>query len=127
MILDLGQPGVLHPIDGVQDLTLAAKCSFLERESASFGWVRAITVIGLANFPSYTSGHSTFSAAAAEVLSYLFPSERAVFEAQKEEASLSRLYGGIHYRSDIEVGKDHGRRIAGYTLRFAMTDGADAR
>ena len=32
------------------------------------------TVIGLPNFPSYTSGHSTFSAAAAAVLSYLFPS-----------------------------------------------------
>ena len=32
------------------------------------------TIIGLPNFPSYTSGHSTFSAAAAEVLSYLFPS-----------------------------------------------------
>ena len=32
------------------------------------------TVIGVPNFPSYTSGHSTFSAAAAEVLSYLFPS-----------------------------------------------------
>ena len=35
------------------------------------------TVIGLPNFPSYTSGHSTFSAAAAEVLSYLFPSGAA--------------------------------------------------
>ena len=34
------------------------------------------TTIGLPNFPSYTSGHSTFSAAAAEVLSYLFPAVR---------------------------------------------------
>ena len=32
------------------------------------------TKIGLPNFPSYTSGHSTFSAAATVVLSYLFPS-----------------------------------------------------
>lgn len=83
------------------------------------------TVIGLPNFPSYTSGHSTFSAAAAEVLSYLFPNGSAYFDAQKEEAAISRLYGGIHYRTDIEVGKDHGRRIALYTLRFAMHDGAD--
>lgn len=83
------------------------------------------TVIGLPNFPSYTSGHSTFSAAAAAVLSYLFPSGAAYFHAQKEEAAISRLYGGIHYRSDIEVGKDHGERIAAYTLRFAMLDGAD--
>ena len=42
------------------------------------------TAIGLPNFPSYTSGHSTFSAAAAEVLSYLFPSGAAYFEAQTE-------------------------------------------
>jgi membrane-associated phospholipid phosphatase len=83
------------------------------------------TVIGLPNFPAYTSGHSTFSSAAAEVLSYWFPSGASFFSAQKDEASISRLYGGIHYRSDIEVGKDHGKRIAGYTLRFARLDGAD--
>jgi len=82
------------------------------------------TVIGLPNFPSYTSGHSTFSGAAAEVLSYLFPSDAAYFETQKNEASISRLYGGIHYRTDLEVGMAHGKRIAGYTVRFAMTDGA---
>lgn len=83
------------------------------------------TPIALPNFPSYTSGHSTFSAAAAAVLSYLFPSGASAFEAQMEEAAISRLYGGIHYRSDIEVGKDHGKRIGGYTVKFAQLDGAD--
>lgn len=85
------------------------------------------TALGLPNFPSYTSGHSTFSAAAAEVLTYLVPSEAAFFRAQMEEAAISRLYGGIHYRSDIEVGKDHGTRVGGYTVRFARLDGADNR
>jgi hypothetical protein len=83
------------------------------------------TLIGLPNFPSYTSGHSTYSGAAAEVLSYLFPDGRADFEAQRDEASISRLYGGIHYRSDLEVGKMHGQRIGGYTVSFARIDGAD--
>jgi hypothetical protein len=83
------------------------------------------TLVGLPNFPSYVSGHSTFSAAAAAVLSYLFPDGASYFDAQKEEAAMSRLYGGIHYRSDIEIGKDHGKRVAGYTLRFAQQDGAD--
>jgi membrane-associated phospholipid phosphatase len=83
------------------------------------------TAIGLPNFPAYVSGHSTFSAAAAEVLSYLFPTARADFEAQRDEAAISRLYAGIHYRSDIDVGKDHGKRIGGYTVRFAQQDGAD--
>jgi membrane-associated phospholipid phosphatase len=83
------------------------------------------TVIGLPNFPSYTSGHSTFSAAAAAVLSYLFPGSASQFNAQRDEAALSRLYGGIHYPSDINVGKEHGTRIGGYTIRFARQDGAD--
>jgi hypothetical protein len=82
------------------------------------------TVMGLPNFPSYTSGHSTFSASAAEVLSYLFPNGREYFESQRDEAGISRLYGGIHYRSDIEVGIEHGKRVGGYTVRFARLDGA---
>jgi hypothetical protein len=83
------------------------------------------TKIGLPNFPSYLSGHSTFSAAAAVVLSYLFPSGAASFESMRDEAGISRLYGAIHYRSDIEEGKIHGARIGGYTVAFARKDGAD--
>jgi membrane-associated phospholipid phosphatase len=80
------------------------------------------TPIGLPNFPSYSSGHSTFSAAAASVLSYLFPAGASSFNAMRDEAAISRLYGGIHYRSDIEGGKAHGNRIATYTLQFAQQD-----
>jgi hypothetical protein len=83
------------------------------------------TKIGLPNFPSYTSGHSTFSAAGAAILSYLFPSGTTSFSSMRDEAAISRLYGGIHYRSDIEVGKIHGGRIADYTLNFAKSDGAN--
>ena len=83
------------------------------------------TPIGLPNFPSYSSGHSTFSAAAASVLSYLFPSAAGQLAAMRDEAAISRLYGGIHYQSDIESGKAHGLRIGSYTLRFAQQDGAD--
>ena len=83
------------------------------------------TKIGLPNFPSYTSGHSTFSASATVVLSYLFPTGASSFEAMRDEASISRLYGAIHYRSDVEQGKAHGARIGGYTVAFARKDGAD--
>ncbi len=82
------------------------------------------TSIGLPNFPSYTSGHSTFSTAAADVLSYLFPSGEQQFQADAAEASISRLYAGIHYRADIEAGRTCGRIVAGYTIRFAQSDGA---
>jgi hypothetical protein len=83
------------------------------------------TVIGLPNFPAYTSGHSTFSAAAAAVLSHLFPRAAAEFEAARDEAAISRLYGAIHYRSDVDAGKEHGARIGAYTVRFARGDGAE--
>jgi len=82
------------------------------------------TQIGLPNFPAYPSGHSTFSASAASILSYLFPSGASSFDGMRDEAGISRLYGGIHYRSDIDAGKAHGERIAGYTLTFAQGDGA---
>jgi hypothetical protein len=81
------------------------------------------TPIGIPNFPSYTSGHSTFSAAGAAVLSYLFPSASTSFASMRDEAGISRMYGGIHYRSDIDAGKAHGLRVAAHTLKFAQTDG----
>ena len=84
------------------------------------------TVIGLPNFPSYVSGHSTFSGAADAVLSYLFPSGKTYFDASAQEAAISRLYGGIHYPIDNSVGLDLGTRVGGYTVRFAQQDGADA-
>ena len=83
------------------------------------------TATGVPNFPAYTSGHSTFSASAATVLSYLFPNDAQFFNDQATEASLSRLYGGIHYRSDCQMGLDHGKRIAAYTVNFAKADGSN--
>jgi hypothetical protein len=83
------------------------------------------TWTGIPNFPAYVSGHSDFSAAAADVLSYIFPSGASYFNAQAQEAAMSRLYGGIHYPTDINVGLTHGKRIGDYTVRFAKADGAN--
>ena len=80
------------------------------------------TTIGLPNFPSYTSGHSTFSAAGATVLSYLFPSEADQLNARAKEASESRVYGGIHYRIDCEVGLQVGKKIGDFAILRAKTD-----
>ena len=70
-----------------------------------------ITVIPTPNFPTYTSGHSTISAAASAVMGQIFPGERDYFEQQSEEAAMSRLYGGIHFRHDNEEGTRVGRLI----------------
>ena len=87
---------------------------------------RIATVVGVPNFPAYPSGHSTFSAAAAAVLSYVFPRAAAEFAALRDEAGISRLYAGIHYRSDIERGKEHGLRVGEHVVRLARADGSGA-
>ena len=83
------------------------------------------TIAGTPNFPSYTSGHSAFSAAGAEVLAYIFPEEAALCRGWALEAAESRICGGIHYRFDAEVGTDQGIKVAQYTLEVAKNDGAD--
>jgi membrane-associated phospholipid phosphatase len=55
-------------------------------------------------FPSYVSGHSAASGAASTVLSAFFPAEASQLHAWAAEAALSRLYAGIHFRSDNEAG-----------------------
>ena len=82
------------------------------------------TSIGLPNFPSYTSGHSTFSAAAATVLSNIFPNETTRLEANAKEASESRVYGLIHFRVDCEMGLTHGRKIGEYAVTRGKADGS---
>jgi hypothetical protein len=86
---------------------------------------RIKTVTGLPNFPAYISGHSTFSAAAATVLGHIVPERNAAYQAMAKEASDSRLYGGIHYRSDCEQGLVTGNKIGAFAIERARTDGAE--
>jgi hypothetical protein len=69
------------------------------------------TVVPTPNFPTYTSGHSTISAAAAVVLGEAFPDKAAYFRAQAQEAAMSRLWGGIHFRHDNEQGLAIGEQV----------------
>lgn len=82
-------------------------------------------LFGVPNFPGYTSGHSTFSAAAAVVLGYMFPSDINTFNAYAKEASESRIYSRIHFRFDCEVGLEVGTNIGNYAVEVAKVDGAD--
>ncbi len=83
------------------------------------------TIAGTPNFPSYTSGHSVFSAAASEVLAYIFPEKAALVRGWAEEAAISRVYGGIHWTFDATVGTDQGREVAKFTIDVAKLDGAN--
>jgi hypothetical protein len=68
-------------------------------------------------FPAYVSGHSTTSGAAATVLGAFFPDQARALDAMAEEAAISRLYGGIHFRSDNEAGLELGRLVGGVATR----------
>jgi PAP2 superfamily protein len=61
--------------------------------------------------PSYPSGHSTTSAAAATVLSHFLPRRARRLHALAREAARSRLYGGIHYAMDNAAGLKLGARM----------------
>jgi membrane-associated phospholipid phosphatase len=67
------------------------------------------TPIGLPNHPSYPSAHSCATGAWMKVLGDAFPNEKPALAAYAREASLSRLYAGIHYRFDLEAGEAIGR------------------
>ena len=62
-------------------------------------------------FPSYVSGHSTTSGAASTVLDAFFPDRAGELDGMAEEAATSRLYAGIHFRSDNKAGLELGRRV----------------
>jgi len=59
------------------------------------------------------------------VLDYMFPASASFFDAQAQEAAMSRLYAGIHYPSDIQYGLAQGKQVADFTVNFAKGDGAN--
>jgi membrane-associated phospholipid phosphatase len=82
-------------------------------------------------FPEYPSGHSVVSGAASVVLTQIFGDNFAFddttelayglpvrsfksFAEAAEEASISRLYGGIHFRAALDNGLDQGRKVGGF-------------
>jgi hypothetical protein len=82
------------------------------------------TVFSTPPFPSYPSGHSTQSAAAAAVMAELFPDRADVYRKKAEEASLSRVWGGVHYRFDVESGEALGARVGEAVVARMRGDGA---
>jgi hypothetical protein len=85
-------------------------------------------------FPEYPSGHSVISTAAAGVLTSIFGDNFAFddsteleyglpvrhfrsFKEACDEAAISRLYGGIHYRPAIENGQTQGRQVGEIVLQ----------
>ncbi|MBT8311943.1 MAG: vanadium-dependent haloperoxidase [Flavobacteriaceae bacterium] len=85
-------------------------------------------------FPEYTSGHSVVSGAAAIALTDIFGDNFAFdddteirfglpvrsfnsFNEAADEAAISRMYGGIHYRTAVEIGVKQGRDLGKFVLK----------
>lgn len=100
-----------------------------------------LPLIATPNHPTYVSGHSTFSGAAAGILTAIFGEDYAFtataqelpgvtrdfdsFQAAADEAGISRIYGGIHFAFDNEVGLAMGASIAELvTAVFGATTGS---
>lgn len=115
-----------RPITGIRE---AANDGNPDTE-ADAGWT---PLLGTPNFPSYTSAHSTLSAAAATVLadffgtddiSFTLPSQNPAVAARSytsfsqaaEESAVSRLYGGIHWNFDNNVGLEQGAAVGQYVM-----------
>ncbi|MCD8740607.1 vanadium-dependent haloperoxidase [Mucilaginibacter roseus] len=84
-------------------------------------------------FPEYPSGHSTITRAAAVMLTHLFGNSFAFqdtsdlryigmkrnfksFVQAADEASISRFYGGIHYRNSVDQGAIQGKKVSEYII-----------
>lgn len=89
-------------------------------------------------FPEYTSGHSVISRAAAVTLTKLFGENFSfsdnseveyglrirdfkAFKQASEEAAISRLYGGIHYKMAIDEGVTQGERVGKFVVNNIQT------
>jgi hypothetical protein len=83
------------------------------------------TLTGIPNFPSYVSGHSVFSGAAATILGHIVPERASAYMEMAQQAADSRFIGGIHYKVDCAVGLTVGKNVGNYAVQRALHDGAE--
>jgi membrane-associated phospholipid phosphatase len=76
------------------------------------------------NHPSYPAAHGALSGAISATLAYFFPYDAASLNALGAEAGESRLWAGIHFRSDIDAGLALGRAVARLVIERAEKDGS---
>jgi len=76
------------------------------------------------NHPTYPSAHASLSGGQAEVLAYLFPRDAEFIRNFAAESANSRLWAGIHYRSDIDAGLALSKQVATLIIERANCDGS---
>jgi membrane-associated phospholipid phosphatase len=82
------------------------------------------TVFATPNHPSYPAAHACSSIAITTVLGHLFPRDAEALATLGERAAESRIWAGIHYRSDIVAGRQLALAVANKVIERAKQDGA---
>ncbi|HEV2030309.1 MAG TPA: phosphatase PAP2 family protein [Candidatus Dormibacteraeota bacterium] len=82
------------------------------------------TLFTTPNHPSYPAAHGGGSGAYGAMLAYLFPRDAASINNLADDLGMSRLWAGIHYRTDIVVGLKLGRDVAAAVIKRASDDGS---
>jgi membrane-associated phospholipid phosphatase len=83
------------------------------------------TVVPNPNFPTYVSNAATLGMASTLMLGHLFPREATRYQGWAQEFGESRIWAGIHFRSDVEAGWELGRRVGALVIERARRDGAE--
>ena len=130
-----------RPIDAIREAATDGNAATI----ADSDWA---PLLNTPSFPSYTSGHSTFSGAAAAVLTALFGNNVAFstradrgaagiwpapddvtglairsfgsFAEAAAEAGMSRIYGGIHFNFDNTAGQTAGNSVGQLVINTAL-------
>jgi membrane-associated phospholipid phosphatase len=76
------------------------------------------------NHPSYPSAHASLSGGQAEVLIYLVPRDAEAIRRFATESADSRLWAGIHFRSDLNAGLALSKQVAALIIERAKSDGS---
>jgi len=76
-------------------------------------------------FPSYVANAGAVGMAAALMLGHLFPRQAERYLGWARELGESRIWAGVHFRSDVEVGYEMGRRVSAVFIERAQHDGAE--
>jgi membrane-associated phospholipid phosphatase len=76
------------------------------------------------NHPSYPSAHTSLAIGQAEALAYLFPRDAEFIRNFAVESGNSRIWAGIHYRSDIDAGLTMSKKVAELIIERAKNDGS---
>lgn len=79
------------------------------------------------NHPSYPSAHSCLSKTAVDILSYLYPRDATALQQMFDQIGESRIWAGIHFRADIVVGAELGKKVAAKAIERAKGDGSQLR